>query len=92
MDLKSIKWDKVALFAGGIVFGTAGIKVLISKEAVKAYTQTTAVVLRARECVMNVVTQVKEGAEDILADAKQLNEERIAEEEEIIVDTSAEAE
>lgn len=92
MDLKNIKWDKVALFAGGVVFGTAGIKVLISKEAVKAYTQTTAVVLRARECVMNVVTQVKEGAEDILADAKQLNEERIAEEEEIIVDTSAEAE
>ena len=85
-----IKWDKVALFAGGVVFGTAGLKVLISKEAVKAYTHTTAAVLPVTECVMGIVTQVKENAEDILADAKQLNEERAVEAEEIIFDTSAE--
>ena len=86
----NIKWDKVALFAGGLVVGTAGLKVLISKEAVKAYTHTTAAVLRVRECVMGTVTMVKETAEDILADAKQINEVRAMEEEEIILDTSIE--
>ncbi|MBQ9851870.1 MAG: hypothetical protein IJO69_06135 [Ruminiclostridium sp.] len=86
----NIKWDKVALFAGGLVVGTAGLKVLISKEAVKAYTHTTAAVLRVRECVMGTVSMVKETAEDILADAKQINEARAVEEEEIILDMSAE--
>ena len=86
----NIKWDKVALFAGGLVVGTAGLKVLISKEAVKAYTHTTAAVLRIRECVMGTVSMVKETAEDILADAKQINEARAVEEEEIILDMSAE--
>ena len=86
----NIKWDKVALFAGGLFVGTAGLKVLISKEAVKAYTHTTAAVLRVRECVMGTVTMVKETAEDILADAKQINEARAVEEEEIILDMSAE--
>ena len=85
-----IKWDKVALFAGGVLAGTAGLKVLISKDAVKAYTQTTAAVLRVKECVMGITTQVKETAEDILADAKLINEKRILEDEEIILDTSAE--
>lgn len=86
----NIKWDKVALFAGGLFVGTAGLKVLISKEAVKAYTHTTAAVLRVRECVMGTVSMVKETAEDILADAKQINEARAVEEEEIILDMSAE--
>ena len=86
----NIKWDKVALFAGGLVVGTAGLKVLISKEAVKAYTHTTAAVLRVRECVMGTVSMVKETAEDILADAKPINEARAVEEEEIILDMSAE--
>ena len=86
----NIKWDKVALFAGGLVVGTAGLKVLISKEAVKAYTHTTAAVLRVRECVMGTVSMVKETAEDILADAKQINEVRAMEDAEIILDTSIE--
>ena len=86
----NIKWDKVALFADGLFVGTAGLKVLISKEAVKAYTHTTAAVLRVRECVMGTVSMVKETAEDILADAKQINEARAVEEEEIILDMSAE--
>lgn len=86
----NIKWDKVALFAGGVAVGTAGLKVLISRDAVKAYTHTTAAVLRVRECVMGTITKAKETAEDILADAKQINEERAVEAEEIILDTSAE--
>ena len=35
---------KLALFLGGVVFGSAGFKVLSSKDAKKVYTQTTAAV------------------------------------------------
>ena len=80
---------KVGLFAGGVLFGTAGIKILTSKDAKKLYTNATADVLRAKECVMTVVSNAKENAGDILADAKNINEERIKAEE-VIEDTSAE--
>ena len=35
---------KLALFLGGVVFGSAGFKVLSSKDAKKVYTQTTEIV------------------------------------------------
>ena len=38
---------KLGLFAGGVLFGTAGLKILTSRDAKKVYTQTTAAVLRA---------------------------------------------
>ena len=41
-------WGKLGLFAGGVLFGTAGIKVLSSKDAKKVYTHSTAAALRAR--------------------------------------------
>ena len=40
------------LFLGGVLFGTAGIKVLSSKDAKKAYTHCTAAALRAKDSVM----------------------------------------
>ena len=84
-------FGKLGLFAGGVLFGTAGIKILSSKDAKKVYTHTTAAALRAKEEVMTVVTAVKENAGDILADAKVLNENRAAEKEaEVIEDTAAE--
>lgn len=58
MDLK-----KIGLFAGGVLFGTAGIKALSSKDAKKAYTQTTAAALRVKDSVMNTVTAVRENQE-----------------------------
>ena len=69
------------LFAAGVVFGTAGIKVLSSKDAKKLYTNCTAAVLRAKDCVMKTVSKVQENAEDIYAEAKAINEEREAAEE-----------
>jgi hypothetical protein len=39
--MKSI-WKHLGTFAGGVLFGTAGIKILGSKDAKKAYTHTTA--------------------------------------------------
>ena len=76
-----IDWKKVALFAGGTLFGTAGIKILASDDAKKVYTNCTAAVLRAKDCVMKTVTTVQENAGDILADAKEINEERAAQAE-----------
>ena len=55
-----------------VLFGTAGIKALSSKDAKKLYTNATAAVLRAKECVMDTVTTVQENAEDIYEEAKQI--------------------
>lgn len=71
---------KLGLFLGGVLFGTAGIKILSSKDAKKAYVHCTAAALRAKESVMKTATTVQENAEDILAEAKQINEKRAAEE------------
>ena len=86
--VKNIKLDKVAVFAGGVLFGTAGLKVLGSKDAKKVYTQGTAAVLRAKDCVMTTVTTVKENADDILADAKEINEKRAEEDAKVVEDES----
>ena len=71
---------KIGLFAGGVLFGTAGVKVRSSKDAKKVYTNCTAAALRAKDCVMKTATTVQENAEDILAEAQQINEKRAAEE------------
>lgn len=71
-------YGKIALFVGGTLFGSAGIKLLTSKDAKKAYTHTTAAVLRCREQVMRDVELVQENCSDILADAKAINEQRAA--------------
>ena len=83
-----MKWDKIGLFAGGVLFGTAGVKILSSKDAKKAYTHATAAVLRAKECVMTTATTIKENCDDVLADAKEINEQRA--EAEVVEDTAAE--
>ncbi len=75
------KYKKTGLFAAGVLFGTAGIKILTSKDAKKLYTNCTAAVLRAKDCVMKTATTLQENAEDIYEEAKQINEERAAEEE-----------
>lgn len=69
-------WGKVGLFAGGVLFGTVGIKLLTSKDAKKVYTHTTAAVLRGKKCVMDTVSKVQENCGDIYADAKAINEDR----------------
>jgi hypothetical protein len=79
--LKKINGKSTGLFAAGVLFGTAGIKILSSKDAKKVYTNVTAAVLRAKNCVMKVATSVQENAEDIYAEAQQINEEREAQEE-----------
>ena len=82
---------KLGLFAAGVLFGTAGIKLLGSKDAKKVYAHITAAALRAKEGVMKTVTAVREGAEDVYADAKTINERRAeAEAAAVVEDASAE--
>ena len=88
-DITKVNWKKVGIFASGVLFGTAGIKALSSKDAKNVYTNCTAAVLRAKDCVMKTATNIQENAEDILAEAKQINEDRAAEEAEAEVKEEA---
>lgn len=47
---------KIGLFAAGVLFDTAGLKILGCREAKKVYTGVTAAALRAKDCVMDAVT------------------------------------
>ena len=80
---------KTGIFASGVLFGTAGIKILSSRDARKFYTNCAAAALRAKECIMKTVTTVQENCEDIYADALRMNEEREAQTAEF-EDTSGE--
>ena len=75
------KLKKAGIFAGGVLFGTAGVKILASDDAKKVYTNCTAAILRAKSCVMKTATTIQENAEDIYAEAQQINEERAVAEE-----------
>ena len=59
MTIKDLKHP--GLFAAGVLFGTAGIKALSSKDAKKLYTNCTAAVLRAKKVVMDTVTTISAG-------------------------------
>ena len=80
--IKKVDVKKTGIFAAGVAFGTAGIKILSSKDAKKVYTNCTAAVLRAKESVMKTDTNIQENAEDIYAEAQQINEDRAAAETE----------
>ena len=71
-----MNWKKIGLFAGGMLMGNYGIKILSGRDAKKAYTHTTAAVLRMKDTVMKDVTTIRENAGDIAAAAKDINEER----------------
>ena len=88
--LKKIDKAKTGIFAAGVLFGTAGIKVLSSKDAKKLYTQCTAAVLRMKDQVMKTATSLQENCGDILADAKEINEQRAAEDDAVLEDTAEE--
>lgn len=90
---KNVDGKKTGIFAAGVLFGTAGIKILSSKDAKKVYTNCTAAVLRAKDCVMNIVTKIQENAEDIYAEAQQINADRAAEEAgEVMEETAGQTE
>ncbi len=80
---------KIALFLGGALFGSAGLKILSSQDARKVYSHVTAATLRCRDEVMRHVDLVQEGCSDILADAKTINSERAAKAEAAVIEDEA---
>ncbi len=82
---------KIALFVGGTLFGSAGFKLLGSKDARKVYSSVTAAALRCKDQVMRDVEAVQESCSDILADAKAINEARAAKEEAAFIEDGAKA-
>ena len=85
--LQCLDFKKIGIFAGGVLFGTAGIKILASQDAKKFYVNCVAAGLRAKECVMTTAASVQENAADILAAAKDINGQRA---EEVVEDESEE--
>ena len=82
---------KIALFAGGTLFGSAGFKLLGSKDAKKVYTHVTAAALRCKDEVMRNVDVLQENCSDILADAKAINEAHASEDQEAVIEDAEEA-
>ena len=89
--IKSVDPIHYGVFAAGVLFGTAGVKLLSSADAKGVYTKCLAAGLRAKDSLMKTVTKVQESADDILAEAKQINEDRAAAEE-VVEDTAEETE
>lgn len=79
---------KLALFIGGTLFGSIGLKILSSKDAKNAYAHVTAAALRMKESALDTADKVQASAEDILAQAKDINDTR----KEVIFDKEMEEE
>ena len=77
---------KGKFLAYGFLLGTAGVKILSSKEAKKVYTNVMAACLRGVDCVMSIAETVKENYQDIVVDAKEINKKRLKEEREKIIE------
>ena len=71
-----MNWKKLCTFAGGVLFGTAGVAILSSKDAKNVYTHCTAAVLRGKDSVMKTAATIKENCGDIHEDAVDINEQR----------------
>lgn len=82
-------WRRLGIFASGVLFGTAGVKLLSGRDAKKAYTHVAAAALRGKDCVMESYDKIRENCGDIIADAKEINEKYKAEE---IIEDAAEDE
>lgn len=74
--LKAIPWKHVGIFVAGTLAGNYGTDVLGNDKAKKVYTEVTAAALRVKDEVLKTTTSIQENANDILEDAKALNEER----------------
>lgn len=68
--------EKIKLLGYGFLLGTAGVKVLSSRDAKTLYTHVTAAALRGVDEVTRVAANIRENCGDIAAEAKQINERR----------------
>ena len=75
---------KSSVFAGGVLFGSLGLKLLASKDAKHVYAKAVATSYKLKDD--ETVSTVKQHADDVLEEAKDLYaEEKSAE---LVVETS----
>ena len=77
MSIKLLKVAKATLkipgvFAGGVAFGTVGLKLLSSKDAKKGYAVVLSKLYKAKDEVEGTISNIKQHADDVVADANDL--------------------
>ncbi len=66
------KKENLIIFAGGIVTGLVGLKVVKTDKARKTVVKTIAQGMMAKDCAVEEYTNIREEAEDICAEAKAI--------------------
>ncbi|MCC0646718.1 DUF6110 family protein [Clostridioides sp. ZZV15-6598] len=69
-----LKMKKTGIFLEGVLLGTVGVKILSSDCVKKSCTKATAGALKVKDSVLETTTKIQENMEDILAEAKEINE------------------
>lgn len=64
------KKDNILIFAGGIIAGVVGSKLIKTQKVRNAAVKTLAQGMIAKDCVVEEYTNIREEAEDICAEAK----------------------
>lgn len=67
-----LKKENLIIFAGGIVTGLVGRKVVKTDKVRKTIVKTLAQGMMAKDCVMEEYTNIREEADDICAEAKAI--------------------
>lgn len=65
---------KSGLFAGGVAFGTVGLKILKSKSAKKGYARVLSTGFKMKDEIDSTISEVKQHADDVYAEAKEMYE------------------
>ena len=66
------KKDNLIIFAGGIITGLIGLKVVKTDKVRTAVVKTLAQGMMAKDCIVEEYTNIREEAEDICAEAKAI--------------------
>ncbi|HFE9852275.1 DUF6110 family protein [Enterococcus faecalis] len=66
---------KSSLFIGGVLFGSAGLKLLSSKEAKKSYAHVLAKGFKLKDGLDSSLSMIKQHTDDVYANAKDIYEE-----------------
>lgn len=69
-------WKLAGFFLGGVIAGVTGARLARTEKARKLLVETTAALLRAKDTALENGTEVQATAEDIVAEAKELNRKR----------------
>ena len=83
--------ERLMTAAAGALAATLGVRIIWSRDARKLYTAGTAAVLREKDRILAGATNFKADCEDILADAREINEKYAEMDRQTIEDRSGAA-